>query len=158
MVLIAARPLHAADLSLQSIASMTTWLAGRTPRFERIKLDLPSIADNGFAVPMKITVSGPFAPGPYVKSIRLFSETNPVPDMAVFDFAQPLERVAIDSRVRLAGTQQVVAIAEMTEATPVWEPTEMSSAPQMMTTVCTTASSPATVAASPITWMLSQVK
>ena len=50
------------------------------------------------------------------------------------------------------------AIAEITEATPVCEPTEMSSAPQMMTTVCTTASSPATVAASPITWMLDQVR
>lgn len=115
MVLIACRPLRAADLSLPAIASMTTWLAGRTPRFERIELDLPSIADNGFAVPMKITVSGPFAPAPYVKSIRLFSETNPVPEMAVFEFAQPLERVEIDSRVRLAGTQQVVAIAEMTD-------------------------------------------
>ena len=115
MLLIASRPLRAADVALPSIPSMAAWLAGRTPRFERIKLDLPSIADNGFAVPMKITVTGPFAPGPYVKSIRLFSETNPVPDMAAFEFLQPLERVEIDSRVRLAGTQQVVAIAEMTD-------------------------------------------
>lgn len=114
MVFIASRPLRAQD-KLPSIPSMSSWLADRAPRFERIKLDLPSIADNGFAVPMKISVAGPFAPGPYVKSIRLFSETNPVPDMAVFDFAQPLERVEIDSRIRLAGTQQVVAIAEMSD-------------------------------------------
>jgi sulfur-oxidizing protein SoxY len=114
-VLIASRAVHAADVPLPSIPSMASWLGGRAPGFARIKLDLPSIADNGFAVPMKITVAGPFAPGPYVKSIRLFSETNPVPDMAVFDFAQQIERVEIDSRVRLAGTQQVVAIAEMTD-------------------------------------------
>jgi sulfur-oxidizing protein SoxY len=60
-------------------------------------------------------VEGPFAPGPYVKSIRLFSETNPVPDMAVFEFPVPVERVEIESRIRLAGTQQVVAAAEMTD-------------------------------------------
>ncbi len=115
LVLVASRPLLAADVALPAIPSMASWLAGRAPRFTRIKLDLPSIADNGFAVPMKITVAGPFAPGPYVKSIRLFSEANPVPDMAVFELAQPIERVEIDSRIRLAGTQQVVAIAEMTD-------------------------------------------
>jgi hypothetical protein len=53
--------------------------------------------------------------GPYVKAIRLFSETNPVPDMAVFEFPVPIERVEIESRIRLAGTQQVVAAAEMTD-------------------------------------------
>jgi sulfur-oxidizing protein SoxY len=117
LVLIACRAVRAAEAALPAIPAMTSWLAGRTPRFARIKLDLPSIADNGFSVPMKITVAGPFAPGPYVKSIRLFSEANPVPDMAVFDFAQPVERVEIESRVRLAGTQQVVAVAEMTDGT-----------------------------------------
>ena len=40
-----------------------------------------------------------------------------MPDLAVFEFPLPLERVEIDSRIRLAGTQQVVAIAEMTDGT-----------------------------------------
>ncbi len=82
---------------------------------QRLRLDLPRLADNGFAVPMRIAVDGPFAPGPFVRSIRLFSETNPVPDMAVFDFPLPLERIEIDSRIRLADTQRIVAIAEMTD-------------------------------------------
>ena len=60
-------------------------------------------------------VAGPFAPGPFVRSVRLFSETNPVPDMAVFEFPLALERVEIDARIRLAGTQQIVALAEMTD-------------------------------------------
>jgi len=115
MLLIASRPLRAADAALPSIPSMAAWLAGRTPRFERIRLELPSIADNGFAVPMKLTVEGPFAPGPYVKTLRLFSETNPVPAMAAFEFPLPLERIEIESRIRLAGAQQVVAVAEMTD-------------------------------------------
>ena len=112
LVALLVRPVHAA---LPSIPALDAWLAGRTPRFSRIKLSIPAIADNGFAVPMRVAVEGPFAPGPYVKTIRLFSETNPVPDMAVFEFPLPIERVEIESRIRLAGTQQVVAAAEMTD-------------------------------------------
>jgi len=112
---LAAVGLRSAHAALPSIPSLEAWLAGRTPRFERIKLNIPALADNGFAVPMRVMVEGPFAPGPYVKAIRLFSETNPVPDMAVFEFPQPVERVEIESRIRLAGTQQVVAAAEMTD-------------------------------------------
>lgn len=112
LAVVGVRNAHAA---LPAIPSLDAWLAGRTPRFERIKLNIPALADNGFAVPMRVTVEGPFAPGPYVKAIRLFSETNPVPDMAVFEFPVPIERVEIESRIRLAGTQQVVAVAEMTD-------------------------------------------
>jgi sulfur-oxidizing protein SoxY len=112
LAIVGVRPAHAA---LPTLASLDAWLAGRTPQFERIKLSLPALADNGFAVPMRVSVQGPFAPGPYVKSIRLFSETNPVSDMAVFEFPVPIERAEIESRVRLAGTQQVVAAAEMTD-------------------------------------------
>ena len=112
VTVVGVRPAHAA---LPAIASHDAWLAGRTPRLERIKFTIPAIADNGFAVPMRVSVDGPFAPGPYVKSIRLFSETNPVPDMAVFEFPVPIERAEIESRVRLAGTQHVVAAAEMTD-------------------------------------------
>ncbi|MEO8752034.1 MAG: thiosulfate oxidation carrier protein SoxY [Casimicrobiaceae bacterium] len=115
LALIHARPLFAADGELPTIPAMTTFLAGRTPRRERIRLDLPRLADNGFAVPMRITVAGPFAPGPFVRTIAIFSEANPVPDLAVFEFPLPLERIELDSRIRLAGTQQVVAIAELTD-------------------------------------------
>lgn len=108
-------PARAADDGLPTIPAMAAYLAGRVPRLERLRLDLPRLADNGLAVPVRIVVAGPFAPGPFVRSIRLFSETNPVPDMAVFDFPLPLERIDIDSRIRLAGTQQIVAIAEMTD-------------------------------------------
>lgn len=104
-----------AAAELPSIPAMSTWLRGRVPRFERLRLDLPRLADNGLAVPLRIVVDGPFAPGPHVRAIRLFAEANPVPEMAVFEFPVPVERVEIDSRVRLATTQSVVAIAEMSD-------------------------------------------
>jgi len=108
-------PARAADPTLPAIPAMVVYLAGRVPRRERLRLDLPRLADNGFAVPMRIVVAGPFAPGPFVRSVRVFSEANPIPDLAGFDFPLPLERIEIDSRIRLAGTQQIAAIAEMTD-------------------------------------------
>jgi sulfur-oxidizing protein SoxY len=113
-LLITCLPARAADGDLPAIPAMTKFLAGRTPRRERIRLDLPRLADNGFAVPMRIAVAGPFAPGPFVRTIAIFSELNPVPDLAAFEFPLPLERIELDSRIRLAGTQQIVVIAELT--------------------------------------------
>jgi sulfur-oxidizing protein SoxY len=115
--LVAARALPAfATPELPDIPLLAQFLAGRMPRWERLRLDLPALADNGLAVPLKLALPGPFAPGPAVRAIHLFSEKNPVPDMAVFEFPAPPERVEIDTRVRLAGTQKVVAVAEMSDA------------------------------------------
>lgn len=107
----------AADPPLPDIPALSSFLAGRRPRRERLHLTLPRLADNGFAVPIRLSVDGPFAPGPHVRSIRLFSETNPVPEMAMFEFPQPVERIELDSRIRLAGTQRIVAVATMTDGT-----------------------------------------
>ena len=117
LIAITCLPARAAEGSLPAIPELTTFLAGRTPRRERVRMELPRIADNGLSVPMRLAVSGPFAPGSFVRKLALFAEINPVPDMAVFEFPQPLERIDIDTRVRLAGTQQIVAVAEMTDGT-----------------------------------------
>jgi sulfur-oxidizing protein SoxY len=106
---------RAADQDLADIPALAAYVAGRTPRWERMRVDLPRLADNGQAVPMTIVVDGPFAPGPHVKTIALFSQRNPVPEMAVFEFPVPLERIEIESRVRLAGTQLIVAVATMSD-------------------------------------------
>ena len=108
-------PAFAAERDIADIPALATFLAGRAPRWERIRLDLPRLADNGQAVPMKIIVDGPFAPGPYVKVIRLFSQRNPVPEMATFEFPVAVERIEVESRIRLAGTQRIVAVATMSD-------------------------------------------
>ena len=104
-------PALAAESELPDMPSLKSFLAGRPVRWERMHLALPRLADNGFAVPLKLAMEGPFGPGQEVRTIHLFSETNPVPDMAVFEFPMRVEHVEIDSRIRLAGTQHIVAVA-----------------------------------------------
>ena len=108
-------PARAAESDIAEIPALAAFLAGRSPRWERIRLELPPLADNGQAVPMKIVVAGPFAPGPYVTALRLFSQRNPVPEIASFEFPVAVERVEVESRIRLAGTQRVVAVATLSD-------------------------------------------
>jgi sulfur-oxidizing protein SoxY len=110
-------PARAADIELPAIPALSEFLANRQPRWERVRLTLPRLADNGNAVPMKVIVDGPFPSGRDVASIRLFSETNPVADMVEFQFPLALGRVEVESRVRLASTQRIVAIATLRDAT-----------------------------------------
>jgi sulfur-oxidizing protein SoxY len=107
--------LPATGQDLPAIPALTAFLAGRVPRWERLKLELPQLADNGQSVPMKLTMPGAFSSGSTPREIRLFSEVNPVPEMAVFEFPSPPARVEIDSRVRLAGAQRLVAVAVMSD-------------------------------------------
>ena len=110
-------PAHAAGESMPAIPALANYVAGKPVRWERVKLELPQLADNGLVVPTKIAVAGPFAAGAHVASLRLFSEINPVPEMAVFEYASPVARVELDTRIRLAGTQKIVVIATLADGT-----------------------------------------
>jgi sulfur-oxidizing protein SoxY len=112
--LLAGAPVAVAQ-EMPAIPALRSFLAGRSPRWERLRLELPALADNGQAVPMRLTMAGPFAPDPVLKAIHLYSEVNPVPEMAVFEFPSPPPKVEIDSRIRLAGSQRVVAVAVMSD-------------------------------------------
>jgi sulfur-oxidizing protein SoxY len=88
---------------------------GAPARKERVRLELPVLADNGNSVAMKVSVDSPMSAADHVKSIRLLSEKNPVQTMAVFYLGPRAGRAQIASRVRLAGSQSVVAVAEMSD-------------------------------------------
>ena len=110
-------PAHAAAGDLPQFGALTAFLAGRKPRLTRVRLTLPQLADNGQTVPMKVTVDGLFTPAARVTAINLFSESNPVPEMAVFEFPAYVERIEIESRVRLAASQRIVAVATLADGT-----------------------------------------
>ena len=71
-----------------------------------IALIAPEIAENGNTVPIEVS-----APG--AKSITLFADGNPVPAVATFTFGALAPSRGASTRIRLARTQNVVAIAEM---------------------------------------------
>lgn len=88
---------------------------GAPVREGRVKLDLPVLADSGNAVPLTVSVESPMTEADHVRAIHLLSERNPVRNMATFHFGPRSGRAQVISRVRLGGTQRVVALAEMSD-------------------------------------------
>jgi len=80
-----------------------------------ITLEMPEIAENGNTVPLSISVESPMTSDSYVKRVIIISEGNPRPEVATFNFS-PLSGVAeASTRMRLAKTQNVIAIAELSD-------------------------------------------
>ena len=83
----------------------------------KVKLELPQLADNGNSVPIRIAVDSPMTASDHVKSIRLYSDRNPVPNMANFYLGPRAGKAEINTRVRLAGSQRVTAVAQLSDGT-----------------------------------------
>lgn len=107
-----ARPAFAAlpDNLLPLIREVT---GGEMPRTGRVKLTLPPIAESGNSVPLQVQIESPMTTDDYVKSLHLFSEKNPRPVIAHFQLSPRSGKAEISTRIRLAGSQQVVAVAVM---------------------------------------------
>jgi sulfur-oxidizing protein SoxY len=81
----------------------------------RVTVTLPQLADNGNSVPIRITVDSPMTEADHVKSIHLYAERNPVRNMANFYLGPRAGKAEINSRVRLAGSQKVTAVAKLSD-------------------------------------------
>ena len=97
-----------------TLEQMTAPLVGTaTLRQEGVRLEIPPLADNGYAVPLRVSVASPMSEAQHVTHIWLLSPRNPVTRMAVFHLGPGSGRAEIATRVRLAGTQTVVALARL---------------------------------------------
>jgi sulfur-oxidizing protein SoxY len=85
----------------------------RKPIDGKINLELPTIAENGLVVPLTFEVESPMTDTDYVKNVYFIAEGNPNPLVATFHFTPLCPKAAGSIRIRLAQTQFVVAIAEM---------------------------------------------
>ena len=81
----------------------------------KIKLDLPTIAENGLVVPLNFEVESPMTEKDYVKAVYFFAEGNPNPQVADFRFTPLSPKAAAQIRIRLAQTQNIIAVAEMSD-------------------------------------------
>lgn len=79
----------------------------------KIKLDVPEIAENGLVVPVNVEVESPMTDSDYVKSVHVFAEGNPLPGVVSYKFTPACGKASASTRMRLAETQNIVCIAEM---------------------------------------------
>src|ERR1700680_3957074 len=84
-------------------------------RTGRVKLDVPPLVENGNTVPMTVSVSSPMTSDDYVKSIHVFNEKNPQPNIGNFYLGQHARRARMSTRIRLADSQKIVAIAHLSD-------------------------------------------
>ena len=83
----------------------------------RVKLNVPPLVENGHLVPLGVTVESPMTASDFVREIHVFTEKNPLPEMISFYLGPRAGRASIATRVRLAGSQRVMAVAEMSDGT-----------------------------------------
>ena len=81
----------------------------------KITLDVPPLAENGNAVPVTITIDSPMSEADHVKAIHVFNEKNPQPHVISITLGPRAGKARIATRIKLADTQRVVGIAEMSD-------------------------------------------
>ena len=81
----------------------------------KLTLDLPEIAENGNTVPFTINIDSPMTDKDYVKAVHLIATGNPQPGVATFRFTPQSGKAVVASRMRLARTQDVIALAELSD-------------------------------------------
>jgi sulfur-oxidizing protein SoxY len=96
-------------------AELKKLLGERKPLDGKIKLDLPAIAENGLVVPLNFDVESPMTEADHVKAVHFFADGNPLPMVASFRFTPASGRASASSRIRLAATQNIICVAEMSD-------------------------------------------
>lgn len=102
---------HATPDAMQ--ASILALTRGAALRTGRVQIDISPLVENGNAVPVSLSVAGA-APGQVLR-LALFTERNPQPEVAVFQLGSLAARAQVSTRIRLATSQTLVALAEMAD-------------------------------------------
>ncbi len=109
------RPAEATPAMLTS--AIRNVVGEATVRTGKVRLDMPPLVENGNTVPMTVSVANPMTPQDYVKSIHVFNEKNPQPNIGNFYLGPHAGRAQISTRIRLADSQKIVAIARLSDDT-----------------------------------------
>jgi sulfur-oxidizing protein SoxY len=81
----------------------------------KLKIDLPPLIENGNAVPLVLTCDSPMTAEDHVKAMHVFTEKNPQPNVISIQLGPRAGRASVSTRIRLADSQKVVAIAQMSD-------------------------------------------
>ena len=115
VAIVTLRPAEATPAALASAIRNVT--GGAAVKTGKVKLDVPPLVENGNTVPMTVSVTSPMAPEDFVRSIHVFNEKNPQPNIGNFYLGPNSGRAQVSTRIRLADTQKIVAIAKLSDGT-----------------------------------------
>ena len=107
------RPLEATPAMLN--AAIRNLVGEAQVHAGKVKLDIPPLVENGNTVPMTVSVASPMTVEDHVKSIHVFNEKNPQPNVGNYYIGPRAGRAQISTRIRLADSQKVVAIAQLSD-------------------------------------------
>jgi len=103
--------------SAQFKSAFNALLGDATPLRGGVEMDLPDAVENGDYVPLALAIESPMTEENHVKAIHLLSTANPRADVATYHFTLLSGKARVISRMRLAMTQEVIAIAELSNGT-----------------------------------------
>ena len=106
------RAFASVEATQEALAAFT---GGAEPQAGTISLTAPEIAENGNTVPISVTVESPMTEDSYVESVTILAEGNPNPEVATFYFTPMSGNATATTRIRLAQTQNVIAVAKMND-------------------------------------------
>ena len=93
-------------------AAINTFTGGIKLQTGKVKFDIAQLIDNGNAVPVTVSVDGP---ADKVRAIAIFTERNPQTDVAVFTLGPRAGKAEVSTRIRLATSQRLMAVARMSD-------------------------------------------
>jgi len=108
-----ARPVRAEVPELK--AAIAAYTGGREARPGRVSIEVARLVDNGNAVPLTVRVDSPMTAAEHVRAIAVFNERNPERDVARFALTEHAGLAVVSTRIRLATSQQLVAIATLSD-------------------------------------------
>jgi sulfur-oxidizing protein SoxY len=112
-----------AEATPQTMKAAIQEVIGEAPvRKGRVTLDIPPLVENGNTIATSVAVESPMTATDYVKAIHIFNEKNPQPNVISVHLGPRAGRAAFSTRIRLADSQNVVAIAEMSDGS-LWSDT-----------------------------------
>ncbi|MEE8631402.1 MULTISPECIES: SoxY-related AACIE arm protein [Methylobacterium] len=100
-----------------TVEAIRRFTGGAPIRTGRIHLDMPPLVENGNTVPLAVTVESPMSETDFVRRIAVFNDKNPQPHVVTLHLGPRAGRAAVNTRIRLADSQTITAIAEMRDGT-----------------------------------------
>ena len=114
-LLLAALPFAALAGEADLAAAIRDQVGDGVPEERGILLRAPATAENGGQVPITVIVDSPQTAALHVAAIHVFATRNPTPGVASFRLTPAFARAEIQTRIRVAENQAIVAVAQMSD-------------------------------------------